>query len=325
MSDILEGIIGDGGPDLLVGPHTSDDAGVYRISPDTALVTTADFITPPVDDPYRFGAIAAANSLSDIYAMGGRPLTALNLVMFPARKLDVSVLREILRGGADKVAESGACIAGGHTVEDAEPKYGLAVTGVVHPDRILTNCGARAGDALILTKPIGTGALFNAVVMRKATIEEAYPATVLDEIAALNAAAATVALEQGATSCTDITGFGLLGHMCEMMLPGGVRARLSFSRIPLYPNAVEFYRRGVRTGSNQPNLMMVQKHITFSPNLTPHQREVLVGPQTSGGLLFSLPADRAAAAVAALHERGVTHASIIGEVIEGTPGIDVTD
>jgi len=198
-------------PDLLVGFDTSDDAAVYRLSPELATISTVDFITPPVDDPYWFGQIAAANSLSDVYAMGGKPLTALSLVMFPSTKLDMGILKEILRGGNEKVNEAGACMAGGHSVDDNEPKYGLAVTGVVHPERILKNIGARKGDALVLTKPLGTGVLFNASRSGKLPYRELE--AVLPLVAALNRQAIDTALNYELNACTDITGFGpgLLG------------------------------------------------------------------------------------------------------------------
>ena len=198
----------------MVGFDTCDDAAVYRLSPEIALISTVDYITPPVDDPYWFGQIAAANSLSDVYAMGGKPLIALNLVMFPLKKLDKWYLKEILRGGNDKVIEAGASMGGGHSVDDNEPKYGLAVTGVVHPDRILTNCGAKEGDVLILTKPIGTGVLFNACRSKKLSFKELE--LILPQVASLNRKALDIALEFDVHACTDITGFGIIGHTLEM-------------------------------------------------------------------------------------------------------------
>ena len=229
---------------------------MYRLSADAAVISTVDFITPPVDDPYWFGQIAAANSLSDVYAMGGKPILALNLVMFPSKALDLGLLKEMLRGGNAKVVEAGACMAGGHSVDDNEPKYGLAVTGLVHPDRIWTNAGARAGDALVLTKPLGTGVLFNANRSGKLPYRELE--TILTVIAALNAKAREAALRFAVHACTDITGFGILGHSVEMARGGGVRIELDSRSLPLHPNAVEMYRKGVTTGSNSANRKAVE-------------------------------------------------------------------
>ncbi|HMK51466.1 MAG TPA: selenide, water dikinase SelD, partial [Thermodesulfobacteriota bacterium] len=243
-------------PNLLVGFETCDDAAVYRLSDDLAFISTVDFITPPVDDPYSFGQIAAANALSDVYAMGGRPLTALNLVMFPTKKLDASILREILRGGCDKVSEAGASVAGGHSVDDYEPKYGLAVTGVIHPDHILTNCGAKEGDALILTKPLGTGVLFNACRSRKLRWRDLE--VILPEVASLNKKAMEIALNFDIHACTDITGFGIIGHCLEMAKGSGVQINLLYDKLPFYPYAVDMYHKGEKTGSNKGNRKLAE-------------------------------------------------------------------
>ena len=241
---------------LLVGFDTCDDAAVYRVSDEIAVISTVDFITPPVDDPIWFGRIAAANSLSDIYAMGGRPITALNLIMFPSKKLGMEVLKAILEGGFEKVAEAGASLAGGHSVEDDEPKYGLAVTGIVSPKGVLTNAGAKPGDLLILTKPLGTGVLFNACRSGKLPWDELEP--VLSQVAALNSTAMEIALKSGVHSCTDITGFGILGHTLEMARASSVAITLEFSALPFYPNAMDMYRKGETTGSNRPNQELVE-------------------------------------------------------------------
>jgi selenide,water dikinase len=308
--------------DLLVGFETSDDAAVYRLSEDTALISTVDFITPPVDDPYWFGQIAAANSLSDVYAMGGRPLVALNLVMFPSKVLDLGLLKDILRGGADKVAEAGACLAGGHSVDDEEPKYGLAVTGRVHPGRIMTNAGARPGDALVLTKPLGTGVLFNAGRSGKLPYRELE--ILLPRIAALNAAALEASGRFEVHAATDITGFGLLGHAMEMAQAGGIRIRVDFRRLPVYPNALEMYRKGETTGSNGANRAMVAGRWESKIRLGAAEEELLFDPQTSGGLLLAVPEAQAEPLVAALKSSGVPEASFIGRVeAEGRPGIVV--
>lgn len=297
-------------PDLLVGFETGDDAAVYRLSDTLAVISTVDFITPPVDDPIWFGRIAAANSLSDIYAMGGRPITALNMVMFPSKKLGVEVLREILRGGHEKVVESGASLAGGHSVDDLEPKYGLAVTGVVSPDRILTNAGVRAGDALVLTKPLGTGVLFNACRSKKLPWADMEP--LLPRIAALNRGALEIALGFDVHACTDITGFGLLGHTLEMALGSNLEIELFFGELPFYPNALEMYRRGETTGSNAANKNMVQDYLEIVLKLTAEQREVLFDPQTSGGLLLAVPNTQADRLLEGLRVGGVSDARRIG-------------
>ncbi|MCU0601633.1 MAG: selenide, water dikinase SelD [Desulfobacterales bacterium] len=309
-------------PDLLVGFETSDDAAVYRLSPEAAVISTVDFITPPVDDPYWFGQIAAANSLSDVYAMGGTPIMALNLVMFPSKALDLSLLKEILRGGNDKVVEAGACMAGGHSVDDNEPKYGLAVTGVVHPGRIWTNAGARAGDALVLTKPLGTGVLFNANRSGKLPYRELE--AVLPVVAALNAKARGTALGFPVNACTDITGFGIMGHGVEMARGAGVRIELDYRSLPLHPNAVEMYRRGETTGSNKANRKAVEGFWDAKRKLAEAEEELLFDPQTSGGLLFSLAEAEADKMVRALKSSGVAAAARIGRVVTSDrPGVSV--
>jgi selenide,water dikinase len=321
LSEALSAFPPSPDPNLLVGFESSDDAAVYRLSDDLALVSTVDFITPPVDDPIWFGRIAAANSLSDVYAMGGQPLTALNLIMFPARKLGTTLLREILKGGHEKVTEAGASLAGGHSVEDEEPKYGLAVTGMVSPNRILKNTGARPGDALILTKPLGTGVLFNACRAGKLPWPELE--AILPEVAALNKNALEIALRHRVNGCTDITGFGILGHCLEMARGSGVRVRLRFDSLPLYPNALAMYRKGETTGSNKANQLLVRDDLELRRNLDPAQREILFDPQTSGGLLFSVPEDVAARMADDMKSGGIGYGRIIGEVIDAAPGLDI--
>lgn len=297
----------------MVGFETSDDAAVYRIAADTAVISTVDFITPPVDDPYWFGQIAAANSLSDVYAMGGRPVLALNLVMYPSKSLDMALLKEILRGGNDKVMEAGACMAGGHSVDDNEPKYGLAVTGLVHPDRILTNAGARPGDALVLTKPLGTGVLFNANRSGKLPYRDLE--AILAEIAALNGPALEVARRFDLHACTDITGFGLLGHCLEMARGSTTRIHISYRRLPLYPHAAAMYRRGETTGSNRPNRKAVEGSWQLQVKLAAAEEELLFDPQTSGGLLLALPDSQAEELVRSLLAAGIGAAVRIAEVL----------
>jgi selenide,water dikinase len=296
-----------------VGFETCDDAAVYRLSDDLAFISTVDFITPPVDDPYWFGQIAAANSLSDVYAMGGKPLTALNLIMFPIKILGATLLREILRGGSDKVLEAGASIAGGHSVDDNEPKYGLAVTGLVHPDRILTNCGAREGDVLVLTKPLGTGVLFNACRSKKLPLRDLE--AILPEVASLNKKAIEVALNFDIHACTDITGFGIIGHSLEMAKGSGVQINLFYDKLPLYPNVLQMYRKGETTGSNQANRKLAEGLLKKIRELSKEEEELLFDPQTSGGLLLSLPSAESNRLIMELKKSGVQASVQVGEVV----------
>jgi selenide,water dikinase len=310
-------------PNLLVGIETADDAAVYRLSDEVAMINTVDFITPPVDDPYWFGQISAANSISDVYSMGGKPLTALNVVMFPSKHLDMGALKDILRGGHDKVVEAGACLVGGHTVDDEEPKYGLCVNGIVHPDKVITNAGSKPGDALILTKPLGSGVLFNAVRSGKMPFKE-IENEALPTLAALNDIAMKTALGFDLHACTDITGFGILGHLLEVAHGSNARVLLNYKNLPFYSGALEMYQKGETTGSNKPNREMVAKHILdMQVTLTPHEDELLYDPQTSGGLLLSLPKSQADEMLAILHQKGVKEATCIGEVVDEPIGITI--
>ena len=293
-----------------MGPATSDDAGVFLLNETTALIQTVDFFTPIVDDPYQFGQIAAANSLSDVYAMGGQPLTAMNLVAFPIGRLPGTVLADILRGGADKVQEAGAVIVGGHTVEDSEPKYGLSVTGQAHPDRIWTNAGALPGDVLILTKALGTGIL--ATAARVGLCAEGVAASARS-MAELNAAAARTAMNYPVHACTDITGFGLLGHLHEVAAASKVMLEIDSAALPLLPEAPEAAGMGmVPAGAyaNRSYLTMV----AFADSVAENLRDICFDPQTSGGLLFSVPAAVAPSLLGDLHAAGVTLAALIGRV-----------
>ena len=303
-----------GDENLLVGYDTNDDAAVYRLSSEIAVISTADYITPPVDDPYWFGQIAAANAISDVYAMGGRPLTALNLVMFPASKLDIGVLRDILKGGNDKVVEAGAVLAGGHSVDDNEPKYGLSVTGVVHPDKILTNLGAGTGDVLILTKPLGTGVLFNA--NRSGKLPYAELETLLPKIADLNRNAIESALNYDVHACTDITGFGIIGHLMEMLGSSGKGIEIIYDKLPFHPGALEMYRKGETTGSNKGNRKLVDGHWHLECSKTTAEEELLFDPQTSGGLVIAVPEADSGGLLADLHQAGVDSAACIGRVLD---------
>ncbi len=310
-------------PDLLVGIETADDAAVYRLTDEIAMINTVDFITPPVDDPYWFGQISAANSISDVYSMGGRPLTALNVVMFPSRQLDMGLLKEILRGGHDKVVEAGACLVGGHTVDDEEPKYGLCVSGTVHPDRIITNAGARSGDALVLTKPLGSGVLFNAVRSGKLPFAE-LERDVLPMLAALNGPAMEVALGFDLHACTDVTGFGILGHLLEVAHGCDARVQVTFDSLPFYAHAGAMYRKGETTGSNKANREMVARHrLEIRRSLDAVEEELLYDPQTSGGLILAVPAGQADELVRKLHAAGVVTAVRIGDITDEPVGLTV--
>ncbi len=296
-----------------MGFDTSDDAAVYRVTPEIALISTVDYITPPVNDPYWFGQIAAANSLSDVYAMGGKPLTALNLVMFPSKKLDMVFLKEILRGGSDKVLEADASMAGGHSVDDNEPKYGLAVTGSVHPERILTNCGCRAGDALILTKPLGTGVLFNANRSGKLPYPELE--AILPQVAALNRKAIEAAMKFDVHACTDVTGFGILGHTLELARGSGVQIDLVYQNLPFYPHALRMYQKGENTGSNKANRKLAEGAWEISSDKSAEEQALLFDPQTSGGLLIAVHHSQADELISQLKKEGVETAVRVGEVV----------
>jgi selenide,water dikinase len=296
-----------------VGYDTSDDAAVYQVSPEIALISTVDYITPPVDDPYWFGQIAAANSLSDVYAMGGRPLAALNLVMFPSKKLDLAILKEILRGGSAKVREADASMAGGHSVDDNEPKYGLAVTGSIHPDRILTNCGAQKGDVLVLTKPLGTGVLFNA--NRSGKLPYAELESILPQVAALNRQAIETALLFEVHACTDVTGFGIMGHTLELARGNDVQIDIIYDSLPFYPNALQMYQKGETTGSNKANRKLAEGAWEMAAQRTAAEEDLLFDPQTSGGLLLVVPAAQSDDLIARLKKEGIETAVQVGEVV----------
>jgi len=299
---------------LLVGTETADDAGVYQISEQMALVQTVDFITPIVDDPYLFGQIAAANSLSDVYAMGGKPLTALNVVGFPRLSLNLSVLTEILRGGLDKIHEAGAVVLGGHTVDDAELKYGLAVTGTVHPKKIVTNKGAEKGDVLILTKSLGTGIISTA---NKAGMADAgFLQRAIDSMVRLNDIASEAMNEWGPHACTDITGFGLLGHAAEMAKGCGLSFRFFYSDLPILAGTKEYAAQGMVPGGAYCNQDHFGPEIFISAKVPEAERIILFDPQTSGGLLIALPRSNGEKLLGNLQAKGIQEASIIGEVIQ---------
>jgi cysteine desulfurase len=304
---------------VMVGAESSDDAAVYRLDDKLAIVQTVDFFTPIVDDPYHFGAIAAANSLSDIYAMGGKPLFALSIVGFPSNRLPMRVLQCILQGAADKAAEAGISIIGGHTVDDTEPKYGLAVTGIVDPSRVLRNNTARVGDKLILTKPIGTGIISTAI--KRQIADAALIQRVIGIMSCLNDIAAETMLRYDVSSVTDVTGFGLLGHLKEMTVGSGVNARINSQSVPLITEAVGFASSGVIPGGTENNLDYVAPYVKWNDNVSRVIRYILCDAQTSGGLLIAVAASDSKNLLADLQTGGIVDASIIGEITEIGDGI----
>ena len=276
---------------VLVGFDTNDDAGVYRISPECALVQTTDFFTPIVDDPYTFGAIAAANALSDVYAMGGRPVTALSILCYPG-KGDLDDLEEILRGGAERMIEAGCAVLGGHSVNDDEIKFGYAVTGLIHPGRILANAGARAGDALVFTKPIGTGVI--ATALKRGIARDEHVQGAILSMLTLNRSACEAMLAAGAHGCTDVTGFGLLGHARELALASQVTLEIDSAAIEFLPGAVEYARQGALPGGLNNNRAFAECAVAVGDGIDPVALALLYDPQTSGGLLISVPPESAA-------------------------------
>ncbi len=305
-------------PNLLVGLDRADDAGVYKLSDELAIIQTIDFITPIVDDPYTFGQIAAANALSDVYAMGGRPLTAMNVVCFPIKSQDISVLGDILRGGWDKMQEAGVTLMGGHSVEDDELKYGLSVTGVVHPSKIITKGGAKVGDKLLLTKPLGTGLVSTALkggVAEKKTVDR-----VAWVMATLNKTASELMLEAGCHACTDITGFGLLGHASGMVEDSPLGMEIRISSIPFFPEAKEFAQIGLVPAGTYRNREFRTDMIETASEISDEMLNILFDAQTSGGLLISVPSDKGEELLQNLHRHGVNEASIIGEILAEPQG-----
>ena len=286
---------------------------MYKLSEDLAIVQTVDFFTPIVDDPYTFGQIAAANALSDVYAMGGKPITAMNIVCFPSKTLDISILRDILRGGLEKLREAGVVLVGGHSVDDEELKYGLSVTGTIHPGKVMTKSGARAGDKLILTKPLGTG-IINTAAKGGAASEETI-ANVTRSMSALNRTASEVMQEIGANACTDITGFGLLGHACEMIQNSEVGLKIRASSVPIFAEAVEFARMGMIPGGTYRNKEFRSRMVKVADGLPDYMLDLLFDPQTSGGLFISVSTPKADILLSGLHKAGVLEAAIVGEVV----------
>lgn len=311
LRDVLKTLETISDPRLLVSGATMDDAGVYQLTEELALVQTVDFFTPMVDDPYLFGQIAATNALSDVYAMGGRPITALNIAGFPVNTMDLGILTEILRGGGDKLKEAETLLIGGHTVEDEEPKYGLSVTGLVHPERILLNRGGKPGDKLVLTKPLGIGIITTAIKGEMAdqkSIDES-----INSMITLNKEAAEACLETGVNACTDVTGFGLLGHLYEMLTPE-IGFELDMTKIPLLFGAREYASMGLVPGGAKRNLEYLKPYLDREEEITEIDLDLLADPQTSGGFLIAVSPERVDALLEALGKRGVLTGKIIGEV-----------
>jgi selenide,water dikinase len=291
---------------------------VLRLSDDLAIIQTVDFFTPVVDDPYSFGLIAAANALSDVYAMGGTPITAMNIIGFPVSKMDISVLKEVLRGGLDKIKEAGALLLGGHSVEDDEFKYGLSVTGKVHPDKVLANRGAKPGDMLVLTKPLGTGIINTAI---KGNIAgESLVDKVIEIMSSLNKGPAEEFNDFHISACTDVTGFGLIGHACEMIDDKKVGIRLFRNNIPIIPEAVDFAKMGIVPGGTLRNKKYREHQVEGINDIDPVMLDILFDPQTSGGLLIALPENEAHELVKRLMLKGIEDAAIVGEFTEVSKG-----
>jgi selenide,water dikinase len=304
---------------LLVGRETSDDAGVYRLTEDIALVQTLDFFTPIVNDPYDFGRVAAANALSDVYAMGGRPLTAMNIVCFPIGKIDKTILKEILRGGLEKIHEAGAVLVGGHSVDDLELKYGLSVTGVVSPNKVWTNAGAKPGDALIVTKPLGTGIL--ATAMKAGLLPAQGERRVIEVMATLNRKAAEIMAGYTVHACTDITGFGLLGHALEMAQGSKVTIAIEVKQLPVLPEVIDLAGMGLIPAGSYANRNFCARSVREAGAVDSLYLDIIADAQTSGGLLLAVPAAEAPNAVADLQASGVGEAGVIGEVLDRSHGI----
>ena len=305
-------------PRILVDASSRDDAAVFQMAPDRAIVATVDFFTPIVDDPYDFGRIAATNAFSDLYAMGATPLFALNLVGWPRDTLPFELLGEVLRGGADVARAAGAFVLGGHSVDDPEPKYGMAAIGEVHPDRIVTNAGARPGDALVLTKPLGTGVLTTA--LKRDVLSEADVAPAVTAMTTLNAGAARAMLAVGVHAATDVTGFGLLGHLRTLLEASGAAAEVRAAAVPLLPHAREAAERGAIPGGTERNAASVADAVSFAAGVDQTTRLLLADAQTSGGLLIAVTPERADALVAALRREATPATALIGRVVTGAPG-----
>ena len=305
-------------PNLIVGMERAEDAGVYKLSDDLAIVQTLDFFTPIVDDPYIFGQVAAANALSDVYAMGGKPLTAMNIVCFPVKTMDMSILREILTGGLAKLHEAGVTLVGGHSVEDKELKYGLSIMGVAHPQKVILNTGARVGDRLILTKQLGTGIINTA--LKGGVADEVAVSKAVKCMVTLNGKASELMLTVDVHACTDVTGFGLLGHACEMIEGTDVGMVIYSSQVPFFPEVKELSEMGMIPGGLHRNREFRISMVEISPEIPLFMVDVLFDPQTSGGLLISVPGAEAEPLLDRMHKEGIEEAAIIGEVVAEPKG-----
>jgi len=302
---------------VLVGTANADDAGVYRISDDVAVVLSVDFFTPIVDDPYMFGAIAAANSLSDVWAMGAVPVVALNIASFPATEKHFPMLKKVLQGGNDTMRDAGVSIIGGHTIKDNEPKFGYTVMGLVHPDRLLSNSMARPGDSLVLTKKIGTGVVSTGI--KRGMCSDEAEREISESMAALNKRASEIMLETGVSTATDITGFGLIGHLHEVMKASGLKARLNSGRVAYFDEAVSLARRDVVPGGTIGNFKLYSRYVSFGSDVPDHEKILMNDAQTSGGLLIFVPSDKRDELLKSLAEDGIASA-YIGDIIESVPG-----
>lgn len=305
-------------PNLIVGMERAEDAGVYKLSDDLAVIQTLDFFTPIVDDPYIFGQVAAANALSDVYAMGGKPLTAMNIVCFPVKTMDMSILREILAGGLAKLHEAGVTLVGGHSVEDKELKYGLSITGVAHPQKVILNTGAKVGDRLILTKQLGTGIINTA--LKGGVADEVAVSKAVKCMVTLNGKASELMLTVDVHACTDVTGFGLLGHACEMIEGTDVGMVIYSSQVPFFPEVKELSEMGMIPGGLHRNREFRISMVEISPEIPLFMVDVLFDPQTSGGLLISVPGAEAEPLLDRMHKEGIEEAAIIGEVVAEPKG-----
>ena len=322
MHEALEGLNIWQSPDVVEGIATFDDAGIYRIDDRTALVQTVDFFTPVVDDPYAFGQVAAANALSDVYAMGGRPVTALNILCYPAGDLPPAELGRILQGGADKLKEAGCSLLGGHSVIDKELKFGCSITGLVDPREVWSNAGAKAGHRLVLTKPLGTGILCSAIKMGK--LDPGSAAEVTRNMAALNRDACEAARKIGGVSAaTDVTGFGLAGHAGQMAMASGVTIRIDTRDLPIYPRAAELAKGGLKTRGDKTNRTFLKGRYETAAGVEPVREDLCFDPQTSGGLLLVIAAEKADALVASLMSAGTPASAVVGEVLPRRGNLDL--
>ncbi|MCB0831848.1 MAG: selenide, water dikinase SelD [Bacteroidetes bacterium] len=319
---LLAGLPAQKHPNLLVGFDTSDDAGVFQLNKKQAIIQTVDFFPPIVDDPFLFGKIAAANALSDVYAMGGTPLTVMNLVCYPSKVIPMSAVRSILRGSMRQVEEAGAVVVGGHTIEDSELKFGLSVTGLADPENLMTNSAVHDGDTLVLTKAIGTGIITTALKKQGTTL--AWASDALDSMQLLNADAARILRTYGVKAATDVTGFGLIGHALEMALASRLTIRLEAVSVPLFRNVKKLAQNiDYLTRANHSNRVNTSKYVSFAKKIDEVSKRLLFDPQTSGGLLFSISNNRVAAVLKALRKTGLQQASVVGQAVHGKPSVEI--